>query len=274
MKSVLRYFNLTRNGMAGLCVAAAITPPLSGHPREGDAAARAKDYLNQLVNGSESPGVQYALASADSVIFSFTGGAANLASNIPVTDATTFLGFSVTKTFTALAVLQLVQEERLSLDDPISRYLDYFPYERSPTIRQTLNHTGGLPNPIPIAWSHTAEEHRSFNRRGFIREVLMKNGELRANPGEAFAYSNIGYLLLGEVIERASGMSYEDYVMTRIVHPLSLRGIERLSFEIPDGKHPRVRLSGALQRSQPCPRMVSGEGYLHQRRLRPVESVS
>ena len=77
--------------------------------------------------------------------------------------STTMMAYSMTMTFTAAAVLQLVEEGRLSLDDSVSRYLPSSPYDRSMKVRHLLSQTSGIPDPIPLRWAHLAGEHPSFN---------------------------------------------------------------------------------------------------------------
>lgn len=206
--------------------------PLHGRSSRETSATK---VLADIVEDDASPGVQYAFLSRDGVLFSYTGGKADLATGAPVTDATTFHGFSVTKTFTAAAVLKLASEGKIDLDAPLSKYLDDFPYEDSPTVRQTLHHTGGFPNPIPISWIHPASRAREYREDDFVRKVVAEHETLKSAPGEKFAYSNLGYLLLGQAIHRVSGKPYADYVADQIIAPLGLGSGETISFTAPEG---------------------------------------
>ncbi len=198
--------------------------------------AKANYVLEEMINDSNTPGIQYLIVNPDSTIFEFNGGLSNLENKTTLTSATTFNAFSVTKTFTALAILQLEQEGKLNIDDPIAKYLDYFPYKTYFTIHQALNHTSGLPNPIPLKWIHLLSEKDNFNQDDFIKTVLSENNELDNEPGEKYSYSNIGYLLLGEVIKKVSGEDYRDYILNKIVRKLNLEKDEFLGFNIPDTK--------------------------------------
>ncbi len=201
---------------------------------------QAKAALDRLVARGETPGLQYMFVSADAVLFSYSAGIANPAQGVPVSERTTFNAYSVTKTFTAAAVLQLVQAGKLDLDQPIAQYLDRFPYAQSPTVRQTLAHTGGFPNPNPMAWVHLADEHAAFDKQQFIDKVLRANGKLKAAPGRVYVYSNVGYLLLGEAIEKVAGQAYTAYVEQQLIRPLQLREGETLAFTAPrPGEHAR-----------------------------------
>ena len=206
-------------------------------------STQAKAALDRLIAQGETPGLQYMFVSADAVLFSYSAGIANPAESVPVSDRTTFNAYSVTKTFTAAAVLQLAQAGKLELDQPIALYLDRFPYAQSPTVRQTLTHTGGFPNPNPMAWVHLADEHAAFDKQRFVDAVLRANGRLKSAPGQAYAYSNVGYLLLGEAIEKVSGQAYTAYVEQQLIRPLKLSEGESLAFTIEQsGGHARGTL--------------------------------
>jgi CubicO group peptidase (beta-lactamase class C family) len=182
------------------------------------------------------PGMQTLWLSADTVLDSRNAGMADLAAGVPVTDRTTFNAYSVTKTFTAAAVLQLAEQGRLDLDRPIAQYLDRFPYANSPTVRQTLTHTGGFPNPIPLPWVHLADEHEAFDSAQFIDAVLRANPRLKSEPGRRVTYSNLGYLLLGQLIEQVSGQPYAGFVEQHLIRPLKLHDGETLAFTIPQAQ--------------------------------------
>ena len=197
-----------------------------------DAQAQARRYLDRLLADDDAPGLQYLFLSDDAVLYSHTGGMADLVNREPVTDLTTFNAYSVTKTFAAAAILQLAEQGKVGLDRPIAQYLDQFPYDKSPTIRETLTHTGGFPNPNPMPWVHLAGEHAAFDKAQFVGEVLRSHNRLKSEPGRTYAYSNVGYLLLGEVIEKVSGQAFTEYVEQHLIRPLRLRDGETLAFAI------------------------------------------
>ncbi len=195
---------------------------------------KANYFLKKIINDSDSPGIQYMILNADSIIFEFNGGLSDLEKNTVLSPLTTFNAFSVTKTFTALAILQLVEKGKLDIDDFVQSYLDFLPYKTNFTIRQLLNHTSGLPNPMPLKWVHLLKEHNSFNYEEYVKNVLEENNELDNNPGVKYSYSNIGYLLLGKIIEKVSGEDYRTYIKNNIINKLTLTGDAYLGFDIPD----------------------------------------
>ena len=198
------------------------------------AAEKTALILGEMVENSDTPGLQYIIATPDKILFRYTGGISNLETHSPMTDATTLHGFSVTKTFTSMAILKLEAEGKLRTEDYIQTYLPDLPYQEKITVRQLMNHTSGIPNPLPLNWSHLISEHENFDYDKFIRDVLADNNELDDPPGEEYAYSNIGYLLLGEIIKQVSGEAYTAYIRNHIIKPLHLSDDGFLGFTIPD----------------------------------------
>lgn len=189
--------------------------------------------LNQYVR-SEVPGLQYMVVTADRVLFEYAGGWADIQGQKVMTLDTTMMAYSMTKTFTAVAILQLAEQRKLNLDDVIDRYLPNAAYHgHGITLRQLLNHTSGVPNPIPLRWVHLAAEDSSFNEAEALATVLRENPGLAFEPGSKFAYSNIGYWLLGKVVEQVTGQSYPAYIRGNILQPLQLSAQE-MDFVIPD----------------------------------------
>jgi D-alanyl-D-alanine carboxypeptidase len=111
--------------------------------------------LDQYVR-SEVPGLQYLAATADRILFEYAGGWADIQGEKVMTPDTTLMAYSMTKTFTAVAILQLAERGKLYLDEVADRYLPNSPYHgHGITLRQLLDHTSGVPNPTPLR--HLAE---------------------------------------------------------------------------------------------------------------------
>ena len=198
----------------------------------GDSGMEGLDaQLQSLVDNHKTPSVAYMLFDKDKIIHSFQSGFSDIQNQKPSSLDTVYSGFSVTKTFTALAILQLEEKRKLLIDDSVKKYLKDFPYSAEITIRQLLTHSSGLPNPIPLRWIHSPEEHTSFERDRFFSKILSKHNRLKSAPNEKFQYSNLGYVLLGQIIEQCSGLSYEDYIKTFIIHPIGIRENE-LGFQL------------------------------------------
>ena len=174
------------------------------------------------------PGLSVALIDEQGTRWTGATGLATIRTSTPATPQTIVPWFSMTKIMTATAVLQLTDRGKLDLDAPASRYLPEFaPVPRRAndppvTVRHLLNHSSGLPNPIPVAWVHPADATGPDNR-AFTHRLLARRIRLTASPGGRTAYSNLGYLVLGEVIARASGVRYEDYIRGQLLQPLGMR---------------------------------------------------
>jgi CubicO group peptidase (beta-lactamase class C family) len=100
-----------------------------------------------------------------------------------------------------------------------------------------LSHTSGIPNPIPLRWVHLVERHASFDEDTALTSVLGKNAKLSFKPGTRYQYSNIGYWLLGRVVESASGQSFAAYVTTHLLQPLRIT-TDDLGYSVPSSSGP------------------------------------
>ena len=142
-------------------------------------------------------------------------GMANRARGIPMSASTVVQIGSNTKDFTAVAILQLMELGKLSLDDSIGKYFRSVPPDKQAvTIRQLLNHRAGFPQ-------HIGSDFDSVTREDEIRKALAT--PLKFPPGQGRGYSNTGYSLLGAIIEQVSGKSYDEYVRDEILVPAGLR---------------------------------------------------
>lgn len=135
-----------------------------------------------------------------------------------------FYVYSVTKTLLATVILQLVEHEQIALDTPVQTYLPEMPLETPVTIRQLLNHTGGLPDygGLPIyAASLRADPTHAWTAAEFLAHTLPQG--FRFPPGQGWAYSNIGFLLLGQVIAAVLHTPLHTALHDRLFAPLGLR---------------------------------------------------
>lgn len=154
------------------------------------------------------------------------------------------LAYSMSKTFTAAAVVKLAEQGLLGIDDPVAKFLPWQPCGPAITVRQLLTHTGGLPNPLPLRWVHAASSHAAFDARAALQRTVGAHPRPAAPPGTRFAYSNLGYWLLGEVVEKAAGLRFTSYVREQILAPLGI-GRAMLGYE---AAAPGSQASGHLER--------------------------
>ncbi len=196
-------------------------PSISGHS-EGSKPldfGAIDAFLQQQVRENRIPGLAVAIVQGDDV--EFAKGYGDAAPGVPVTPQTQFYIGSVTKSFTALAVMQLVQEGKLELDAPVTRYLPWFEVAEPEaaakiTVRHLLNHTSGL--------SETGDPNASAYTSGLEEQArLLVNVRPAAAAGTKYQYYNQNYRVLGLVIEQVSGQSYGDYLEMRVFHPLGMR---------------------------------------------------
>ncbi|WP_420627467.1 serine hydrolase domain-containing protein [Candidatus Leptofilum sp.] len=180
--------------------------------------------IDQLVQdwlaGRETAGLALGLFREGETIFSQGYGFANLEHQIPVTPDTPFAIASVTKLFTATAVFQLIEQDKLSLSDPIGGYLPALPQAWQPIqIHHILAHQSGIKSytEVPEYWETTRLD---ISREQIL--ALVADLPLQFAPGERQAYDNTGYYLLGLLIEAVSGQSYGDFLKQHIFSPLGM----------------------------------------------------
>ncbi len=207
--------------------------------------------LKRQIEKSNTPSLHYIIFDEDTVIYRFHSGFADIKNQIKVDEHTTYHAYSVTKTFTALAILQLAEKGSLDIDQPVKNYYPGFPYSSDITVRQLLTHTGGIPNPVPLSWIHLSSEHQSFDSKSFFKEIFDRYGRIKSKPNEKLRYSNLGYVLLGQLIEEVTGITYEKYVEEHILKIINEQPGE-LGFEITNssrhakGYHKQLSISNWL----------------------------
>lgn len=140
----------------------------------------------------------------------------------PVTPQTLFHMASITKLFVATSVMQLMEEGKVDLDAPVTRYLPYFrlkdPRYKSITVRHMLTHTSGMPDVDDYLWNKPEYDDGALER--YVRSLTDRR--LRWEPGSKFAYSNMAYEVLGDLVAKVSGVTLEDYVDAHILKPLGM----------------------------------------------------
>ena len=189
--------------------------------------------LNQYYKFQEFNGAAL-VAEKGRVIYKNGFGMANMEWNIPNTPDTRFRLGSITKQFTAMLTMQLVEEGKLKLNVPIKTYIPDYPKEQGEkvTIHQLLTHTSGIPN-------YTDQPSFAGIMRNPITPIyLIKtfwNLPLEFKPGTKFKYSNSGYIVLGYIIEKITGKTYEEMLKEKIFEPLGMKnsGYDHTAYIIP-----------------------------------------
>lgn len=183
------------------------------------------DYIRAEMKKQQIPGLSYAVVSNGKIIDSGAYGYANVEMKAPVTHHTLFNIGSIGKTFTATGIMLLQKDRKLSIDDPINKYLDSLPETwKNITIKNLLTHTSGIKD---YAHDFPGYSYISKDRKQEITEgqFIHMATELPLNfqPGERFAYSNSNFVLLGFIIHKLSGKPIGDFMKERIFEPAGMR---------------------------------------------------
>jgi len=166
-------------------------------------------------------GIAILVSKQGQVIYEHALGLADVSTKSPLTAGSVFQIGSITKQFTAAAILLLEQQNKLSLNDTLSQFLPYYPkVSKKITVGQMLSHTSGLPN--YLGNPETMLMSKNYAQIDAVLAQLSKD-PLIALPGEQYAYSNTAYLFLGKIIEQVSGLSYAQFMKKNIFEPLKLK---------------------------------------------------
>lgn len=183
------------------------------------------EFLDEQFSGlSDSPGLTVAIFKDGKIEISKSYGKANLNHDIPITSKTAFDIGSISKQFTAACIFLLEQEGKLSIDDPIQKWLPEIPvYDDDVVrIRNLINHNSGLRDYAEImGYSGTPFNNVFTEEMGL--DIMVRQLEPNFKAGERFMYNNGGYLLLAIIVRRASGMSIGKYAQTKIFQPLGMK---------------------------------------------------
>ena len=190
----------------------------AGNPYQQTLQPLLEDFLRK----QEIPGFAIAVVDDGRIVYEHGFGVLSLKGKDAVTPRSLFHMASITKTFVATAVMQLVEKGRIRLDAPIATYLPYFkmadPRAATITIEQLLTHTSGMPDVGDYEWDKPQYDDGALER--YVRSIA--NLQLVFGPGERFQYSNMAYEILGDVVAKASGMTFEEYVRRNILQPLAM----------------------------------------------------
>ncbi len=181
-------------------------------------AARITAAVAGALTSQGAPSAAVAVVRDGTTIYVRAFGLRDVARSTPADARTRYEIGSITKQFTAAAILQLKEAGKLALDDPLAEYVPSFPHARRITLRQLLDQTSGLPN-----YTDAKDFVRRAGEPGSLAEIeAMIAGPLHFTPGTKWEYSNSNYIALGRVIEVVSGMRYRDYMQTHIFTPLGM----------------------------------------------------
>ncbi|NIQ06713.1 MAG: serine hydrolase [Candidatus Korarchaeota archaeon] len=186
--------------------------------------------IPEFMKKGKIPGLSIAVIQNGEVTYSKGMGARNRERNLPATSDTLYCIGSCTKSFIALAIMQLVEEGRIKLDDPVDQYLPFelVSSEKPITIHHLLTHSSGIPS-LSTAY---IEDARGLGEdtgipwgtvSDFYRHVNGAEGELKSEPGKHFFYLNAGYSMLGHIIQKVTKKRYDTFLTENIFDPLDMK---------------------------------------------------
>lgn len=205
----------------GMSIAAASAPALAV---PSDFAARAAAVVERSYP-ADAPGAAVIVMDDGKIVYSAGRGLADVAGNRPITPDTVFRLGSITKQFTAAAVLKLVEEGKISLTDPLSKFLPDYPKPgAAATVAQLLNHTSGIQSYTGIpGWMAGPKPAQAVTSESMIAE--FKDMPVDFERGTKWDYNNSGYVLLGAIIEKVTGKAWHEVVAEKVTRPLQLTSI-------------------------------------------------
>ncbi len=203
---------------AGVAMLAGCT---SRHGHDTSPFEHQADSLLSTVFAPDKPGAAVLIMQGDSVLFEGCYGLADMETKTPVTPTTNFCIASVSKQFAAMCVLQLAEQGKLSLDDPLSRF---FPKWHSPllkrvTLRQLLSHTSGIPDARNRADRDFVLHATDVASAGYIDTLSTLNFE----PGTQYEYINPTYQLIYQIVPAVTGQDFESYVREHLLQPAGMK---------------------------------------------------
>ena len=213
-------------------------PPAFDDPGRLDKLTRAIPAVDSVMRAfmarTRAPGIAYGLVVDGALLHVAAHGVREVSSGARVDTSTVFRIASMTKSFTALAILQLRDAGKLSLDDPAERYVPELRRLRYPTsdapritVRHLLTHAAGFPEDNPWGDQQLDASEADLSR-------LMRSGIPFANvPGVAYEYSNFGFAILGRIVVNVSGLPYARYVRERILRPLGMTSTTMEARQVP-----------------------------------------
>ena len=178
------------------------------------------DIVAQYYNDNNAPGATVLVAKNGKPIYRKAVGKSNLELDVDMIPENVFMLASITKQFTAVAILMLEEQGKLSLDDPITKFIPDYPTQgKTITVHHLLNHTSGIKS-----YTSIGDLRRVARQDKTLDELIdyFKNEPMDFNPGDAYSYNNSGYVLLGKIIEVVSAENYADFIHNHIFQPLGM----------------------------------------------------
>src|SRR3954471_12570553 len=217
---------MVRWAVLGILVATTATTATGAQTAPADSAARWVDTIFAPFTVRKSPGCVVGVARQGSVVLARGFGLADLEHDTPIAPDTRFYIASISKQFTAMSIVLLAKDGRLSLDDSIQKWVpEVPPFGSTITLRHLLHHTSGLRDYFTLLAVTGWPSDGLLTDDQFLA-LVQRQKSLNFAPGDEFLYSNTGYALLSMVVKRASGKTLRDFAAERIFKPLGMTNTE------------------------------------------------
>ncbi len=214
--------------------------PASAQKESSEIIAQKIEALLSEYPIDNGPGISITVVKEGEMIFQKHNGFANLEHMVPIADSTKFVVGSISKQFTVFAILLLEEAGKLSIDDDIANYLgETSELEHKVTIRQLMNHTSGFRNTSDL-YNLKGKSEEDLVTQKEIVDLLLRQKGLNFIPGTKFQYCNSGYVLLAEIVERVSGMTFAQFTQEKIFKPLKMNNslfLDDLSLVVKNKAH-------------------------------------
>ena len=209
--------------IAAIALMLAVFPAQLPAQAEDPFKQQLQPMIEQVMREQEVPGFAIAVVRDQKIVYAAGFGLRNIDNkNDKITPQSLFHMASITKPFVATSVMQLVEQGKIDLDSPVLKYLPYFRLKderyKAITVRLMLGHISGMPDVQDYEWDKPQYDDGALER--YVRSLTDKS--LIADPGTKFAYSNMAFEVLGDVIAKVSGETFEGYVQKHILEPLGM----------------------------------------------------
>ncbi len=201
---------------------AAVVPPALPIVSPAAALRSRIDSLLATQQTADTAGISIVIVKNDEVIYSGSKGMADISAGTSISENTGFRLASVSKPFTAIAIMQLVEKKQINISDSVLDYIPELPASWRPiTIDQLLSHRSGIPDIFNDSWRPSLYQGMTND---ILINYLIQNPTLELTPGSQGDYSNTGYMLLASIIERKTGMPFPTYMARNVFGPANMKG--------------------------------------------------
>lgn len=208
--------------LLSLCIKASTTGYCSPVVNRDDSLEIRINALLKEYDNLKKPGLLLGIIDNGKLIFKKAYGSANIKKNIPNNYSVKYNVASVSKQFTAAAIMKLVLEQKISLNDDIHKYLPSFPDYGTPiTIDNLLYHTSGIRDYMVLMWLTGISFEDPFTNKDAL-QLITKQKELNFKPGTRCVYSNANYILLAEIVEKVTSLTLSEYAQTNLFEQLGM----------------------------------------------------